>query len=27
LRQATEADLAETRRMYREYRQKKGRLL
>jgi phosphonate transport system substrate-binding protein len=27
LRQATEADLTETRRMYREYRQKKGRLL
>lgn len=27
LRQATEGDLAETRRMYREYRQKKGRLL
>jgi len=27
LRKATEADLAETRRMYREYRQKKGRLL
>jgi ABC-type phosphate/phosphonate transport system substrate-binding protein len=27
LRQATETDLAETRRMYREYRQRKGRLL
>ncbi len=27
LRQATEADLAETRRLYREYRQKNGRLL
>jgi len=27
LRQATEVDLAETRRLYREYRQKKGRLL
>jgi ABC-type phosphate/phosphonate transport system substrate-binding protein len=27
LRKATEADLADTRRLYREYRQKKGRLL
>lgn len=27
MRQATEADLEETRRLYREYRQKKGRLL
>lgn len=27
LRQATEADLVDTRRLYREYRQKKGRLL